>query len=73
MSLRDQAEVTEVDFFRRRWSTDDGRRSAVGGRRLLRSLKVSFLISETSLCLKKKEGEEREGEGDEMERVINKN
>jgi hypothetical protein len=40
MSLRDRAEVTEVDFFRRlqfklmvdgRWSTDDGRRSAVGG------------------------------------------
>jgi len=33
MSLRDRAEVTEVDFFRRRQLMDDGRRSADGGRR----------------------------------------
>ena len=33
MSLRDRAEVTEVDFFRRQQSTDGGRRTTVDGRR----------------------------------------
>ena len=33
MSLRDRAEVTEMDFYRRRQSMDGGRRTTVDGRR----------------------------------------